>query len=231
LRNDENAAVAAAAALLQPGEEEAEETVVPQDPPEGEAAQETEEEEILFPSFDIELPEDLEEELTAPTLEEAEQEIENQPEYEDLDEDGRRLLARALHAEREAAFYRDQRVKSDKSKWVEEAKKFMPLSQPFLDDIKADSRRAFLREAKKYHEAVLPLVKPITDQAKATIEAEKEKARAEARAEAEKAWGQLPKDDGPPTEAMITQDQLDRNRSRGDLSSTIRAMIFPKEKS
>ena len=230
MRNDENAAVAAAAALLQPGEEEAEETVVPQDPPEGEAAQETEEEEILFPSFDIELPEDLEEELTAPTLEEAEQEIENQPEYEDLDEDGRRLLARALHAEREAAFYRDQRVKSDKAKWVEEAKKYMPLcANP--ETIQADSRRAFLKEAKSRHEAAKPIFNTYKAQFESIIETEKEKARAEARAEAEKAWGQLPKDDGPPTEATITQDQLDRNRSRGDLSSTIRAMIFPKEKS
>lgn len=230
MRNDENAAIAAATALLTEPVEDVVEPVVEQVSGESPEAPQVTEDQPLFPEFEIELPEDLQEELTAPTEEDVVGELEGTEEYDELNEEGQRLLARARFAERKAEHYEKLRTVDAQKNWAEEAKKFFPLSAHVLSEIKADSRRGFLKAAKEAHDAVVPYVKQITDTAKATIETEKEKAKAEARAEAEAAWGRPAKPVEGATEATITQEQVERNRAKGDLSSTIKAMIFPGKK-
>jgi hypothetical protein len=230
---DEDAAVKAAAALFASEEEAETVDAAEQETPEGAASQDANvEDEPLFPEFEIELPEDLEEELTAPSAEDIQRELEESEEWEELDDDSRRLLARARHAEREAQFYRDQRLQSEKKNWVAEAEKFFPLSAPFLDEKEftdANSRRGYLRLAKEKHEKVLPLVKPLTEKAKEEIAKAKAEAVQEERDEAKERWGAAPGSTATPTEASITMEQVQRNREKGDLASTIRAMIFPSK--
>ncbi len=233
MRNDETAALRAATALLEPPAPE----VVPE--PEAPALEVPdlgpelpEPEEETF-DFEVDVPEDLLAELDEPevTPQDIELELEASPEYQDLDEEGRRLYARARAAEREAAYFKQLRLQDAKKAWNEEAQKFFPLAAPFLDEISEESRKGFLRRARDIHNKILPSVKQSMEQDEAQRQAAIEEAKVAARAEAEAAWGVVPPDHAPPTEARITQDELARNRSKGDLASTIRAMIFPTKES
>lgn len=235
MRKDEDAATAAAAALFeQPADDDG--AVASQETDEEPVAKQETEEEDLFPNWEIELPEDIQNDLTdataEPTDEDVVAELEQTEEYQLLDEEGQRLLARARAAEKKAEHYERLRLDEAKKGWKEEALKFFPLSAHALDEIgkTAKSHREYRRQAESAHKAVIPYVKDVTDKAKAVIDSEKAKAVEEARAEAAEAWGSVPRPTHTPTEAQITQEQINRNRSRGDFSSTVRAMIFPGKK-
>lgn len=230
----ENAAVDAATKLFQVDDATDDSAVASQEAADAAAEQETEEnEDDPFPSWEIELPDDLRDDLELPEAEDDDvvAELEGTEEYQLLDEEGRKLLARARAAEKKAEHYENLRLREAKRGWKEEALKFFPLAAHALDQIANDakSHRDFRRKAQAAHEAVVPYVKEVTDKAKAVIESEKEKARTEARADAEHAWGRPAKGGGTPVEASITQEQVARNRERGDLASTVKAMIFPKK--
>lgn len=233
MKDAETATLAATQKLLANAATEDAETVetqgVVEETTESQEAEETE----LFPSWEVELPDDLAAELDAPEVDDQtiQQELEQTEDWDTMSDQERSLLARATAAERRAKHFEDLRVTEARKSWVTEAEKFFPLSAHVLPDIKATSRTSFLKQAKEAHAAVIPYVKQVTDKAKEQIEAEKTKAKAEARTEAEAAWGKLPTDTngGPPSEAQVDQDRIKRSRERGDLSSTIREMIFPSK--
>lgn len=228
MNHAEAAAVRAAAVILSEGNE-SDGTVEQQGASEEVAAQGTETQEEELPQFEIELPEDLLQELEEDDFEETSvtEELEQDEDYQMLDEQSKRLLARALAAEKRAEHYEKLRLNEAKKNWSEEAKKFFPLAEPFLNDIQATSRKGFLREAKARHEAVLPLVKPLLERKEAETKAEREKVREEEKQAAKERWGSAPENQGQPAEASITQEELARNRSKGDLAGTLRAMMFP----
>lgn len=234
MRKDEEAAVTAAAALFEQPEAD-DSAVVPQEADDEAAAEQDTDEEDLFPTWEIELPDDIAADLSdataEPTDDDVVAELERTEEYQMLDEEGQRLLARARAAEKKAEHYENLRLDEAKKGWKEEALKFFPLSAHALDEIgkTAKSHREYRRQAEAAHQAVVPYVKDVTDKAKAVIEAEKTKAVEEARSEAANAWGTVPRSPHTPTEASITQEQIKLNRSKGDLTSTVRSMIFGKK--
>jgi hypothetical protein len=112
-------------------------------------------------------------------------------EEESWGEDERDRLAEErkarLKAEKELQFLRQQHVQSSRAKWEAEAERYFPLADPKA--IQAESRRAFLREAKAQHERVLPIVKRERERIMAQVEAEKQAALEAAKEEAKEAWG------------------------------------------
>lgn len=229
---DEEAAAAIASKMLigdEAPEEEApqvssdEETVVAEEPQETET-------EFSFDLFDGEEPEGLDdEELDAPTLEEVQEEIElEEDEFEEFDElPDPKILARLKKAEKEAQFYKELRIKAAAKDWRAEAEKFYPLSTPFLDSIKAESRRSFLKQARQYHSAMRPYVEEkVLKPAKEAVERARQEAIEEARKEAEKRWGP-PTVEAPEVSSDVdaTREAVEKARQRGELSDVILAMM------
>lgn len=218
--NSEEAAAAAAAEML--GSEEAPE----------EESSDTETQEVDFPNFTIELPVDLAaelEEFDDSDLEADDDEIAAFVEEhgEESGEIGRRLIA----AEKKNAHLEKLRVNEAKKNWEGEAKKFFPLAEPFLSEINQTSRRGYLRTAKGIHDRMLPIVEErVLKPARDAIEAAKAEAVVEGKAEARVAWGQpVVSDAGVPSEARVTQAVEQGRRRRGELSDTIKQMLFTKE--
>lgn len=218
----------AARALLGLNEEpEGEPDAEPEGEEEPEGGEEGEEEPATaaFPSFAMQLPDELAEELA---LEEALTGPEDDELVEEEEGYGRdpELLKRLRAAEREAAFYRSQRLADGRKLWVTEAVKFFPLSEPFLDELPAESRRDYLRQAKAIHEKLQPFWEErVQKPTEALIESERDKARREAREAAEIAWGRPP---GAMTAPSAASQSLELQRARmnqGDLVGTIKAMM------
>lgn len=227
----EQAAADAAARLLAGSDEAQDDPVSSEEPVAAEAPQETEQD-LDFDLFGVTAPPELEEELEAPEFELEPEAVEDEEddEFEDFeDHPDPKLLAKLKRAEKERDFYKQLRVKKDAKDWQAEAEKFYPLSSPFLDQINAQSRRAFLKQAKAFHDTLKPYVdEKIVKPARAAVEAARQKALDEARVEAEKRWG--PADiDAPavPTDATVTRENVERARTKGDLADVIHAMMFP----
>lgn len=219
MSSSEDAAAAAAAALIADQGNEA-----PEDPASG-----SEEVAVEFPSFDIQVPADLLAEL------EEEDPLDDEITIDEINrlaeetgEENPDVLRRLAEAERRAAHYEKLRVKEAKKNWVEEAKTHFPLSEPFLDEINATSRRGFLRTAKNIHARMQPLVEEkVLKPAREVIAAEREKTVTEAKEKAKEAWGEPVVEDQsqePPVSAEIARHRL----RRGDFSDTVRSMLFPK---
>jgi len=190
-------------------------------------AQEDEQETVELPTFEVELPEDLEAELDAPDFEaEAEAEVIDDGEeyvegYEVDSEERRKRIA----AEKKAAWLEGRLAETNRSKWEAEAKKYFPLSEHALANIKADSRRAFLREARTAHQAVLPYVKPLVDKLAEAEAAVKAQAKADGRQEAQAAWGTPTSGPGSaPVAASARNEELDAARRSGNLAKVIGIM-------
>lgn len=219
MASSEDAAATAAAALLS-AEASADEAA---------SGSEETEDEITFPEFNIELPADL-----AALLEEDDTELDvTDEEIESLVEENedvpREMLQRMLKAEKKAAHLEKLRVNEAKKNWGEEAEKFFPFSQPFLDQIEATSKRGFLRTAKQIHDRMAPLVdEKVLKPAREAIAAEKLKTKDEAKAEVRDAWGQPIIDNEDKPVPRVVEQQQNRRR-RGELSDVIRGMIFNKE--
>lgn len=231
-QTDEDAARAAAAAMIAEAADDG--AVATQEAADAAAAEQNTEEESPFPNWELELPDDIAADLSDASAEPEDDdvlaELEGTVEYQELDEEGQKLLARARAAEKRAEHFETLRLTEAKKGWKEEALKFFPLSAHALDEIAktAKSHREYRRQAEAAHRAVVPYVKEITDKAKETIEKEKTKATEEARAEAKQAWGNVPSATHTPVEAENLQKTIQRNRERGDLTSTIKSMIFKK---
>lgn len=215
--NAEEAAAAAAAKI-----------VAGDEAPEGESSEKTvaeTQETVELPSFEVEVPEELEEELE---LEDDELEVRltaSQEEFEDYGEDDLdpEVRARLVAAEKKAAFYEKKAAERQVEKAEEEARKFFPLSEPFLSEIEATSRRGFLRQAKAIHQKMLPIARQMKEQFESAIETERERVKEETKKDLEKAWGRaVPNDPAP----QVQSPAQGRPRRRGELSDTIREMLF-----
>jgi hypothetical protein len=139
-----------------------------------------------------ELPEDLVTYLEEPEFEaEAEAEIEAEAETEDewVSDAEKELRKQLRAAEKRAEFLETQRLKNDKPRWQDEARKYFPHAD--IDKIDATSRRGFLKAAKAQHEAVADKVESAVAAKLSGFDAaaEREKIRAEVKAELEAAWG------------------------------------------
>ena len=219
----EEAATAAAAELLNGDEAQVE----------PESGSETTDE-VEFPTFDIEIPPDLAAELEEDEVDLTVTDDELDALSEETGEVDREVLKRLHAAEARAAHFEQLRVKEAKKNWSEEAKQFFPLAEPFLDEIQATSRRGYLRTAKNVHERMKPIVEEkVLKPAREAIEQEKTKAKEEAEIEARAAWGQPLHDDAnrPTPEALVSLESQQRRQRRGELSDTIRGMLFTKKES
>lgn len=129
-----------------------------------------------------ELEERLDEEPEPPSFTVDEEE----PDWNE-DEQTTKLKREHAKLQKQLAWEREQRLKVSSKGWKEEAARRFPLAD--VDEIQADSRRAFLRKAHEQHARYERKLKPFTD----TLEALKQQAVAEvkqeARAQAEAAWG------------------------------------------
>lgn len=228
----EEAALAAARGITAVPDVEAEDT--PSSEETDETTDEVVEETVEDTSpFEVEVPDDLLMELA---LEEDEEPEEEEPD-EDEDPDDFSApdpkMAKALaRAQREASFYKERVVKSSRTKWEDEAKKFFPLAESVLPQIKAESRRSFLRQAKAAHDTVLPFVRTAVERVNAEKASAIENATAEARAQAEKAWGKPTVEGGPSTPAELDDQQkrLEKARRTGDFADTVKTMLFPAKR-
>ncbi len=168
-------------------------------------------------SFDVEVPDELQDFLDEPEFDDTDDtSVEpavalEEGEYEDPEVAA--LRKRAIAAEKKAEYEKNLRVKRERKAWEAEAAKFFPLSDPA--SIQADSRRGFLRAAKAQHEQM----KPHAERIRAQIEAE-------ARAKAVEAWGK-PQGGGPqvPSESVEQSRQVERGFEQRGLQGGIREML------
>lgn len=219
MTSSEEAAAAAAAALVVDDGVEA---------PEGASGAETTEEAFEFPTFETEVPRELLAELEEDDTDLTVSDEELDRLSEETGEENQDVLRRLAAAEKRASHFEKLRADEAKKNWAEEAKQFFPLSEPFLDEIQATSRRGYLRTAKNVHERMKPLVEEkVIKPAREAIEAEKAKAVSEVRQEAKETWGEAVVEDQPVVVPEAAQAERAR-RNRGELSDTIRSMLFPK---
>ena len=170
-----------------------------------------------LPEITWDTPEELKELLEAPDFED---EDDDEPvlapaaEQEDEDEydDPRvaQLRKQNEKLQKKLAWAEEQKAKASQKSWADEARKYFQFANP--DTIQAKSRRAFLKEAQRQHEAVAQVAKPLYEQLAAEKARLKEEALAEARAEAEKRWGAPTT--GPTTAAAYSENTDTTKRER-----------------
>lgn len=187
-------------------------------PPEGE--HETTPQEAV-PSYEVEVPDELLAELDEPDFEaEADEELaEPDPEdqYEGYEDETKRRIA----AEKRAKWLEDRLVQQNRAKWEAEALRYFPLSEHRLKGIEANSRRAFLRQARSAHDEILPYVKPLLEE----LEEAKQAAKAAGKQEAAAAWGKPTTGPGvvPVTTSQVASE-LEEARRSGNLAKVIGVM-------
>jgi hypothetical protein len=207
--------------------------------PEESAAQEGEHEaEFDLPNLDVEVPEDYAEISEMPDFEaEAEAELgvqesqqHEQEEYEYEDDGIVQERKKRLAAEKRAAWLEQQHRMANEGKWKAEAAKYYPLAQPFIDSglIKADSRRAFAREAKKVHEAMKPYIaekflRPFEEEMKRRESGEVDQNREQEKAD----WGKpMAGPNQPPAQSERKVQQYEQNKRNPTLVDEIKSMVF-----
>ena len=180
-----------------------------------------------------EMPDDLKALLDEPDFGEDDDEPEPvavaqaEPEqYEDddvyEDPEKAKLKKQLAAAQKRLAWQEEQRLIRDRASWEKEAKKYLPHSEPFLSNIKATSKRGFLREARDYHEAVKNHISKVG-------QADVEAAKAEAKAEAQQAWGKATTGPGTtPLDVNQAQAEWEDARQKLDLLGQIKARGFHK---
>lgn len=191
---------------------------------------EAEQEDFELPNLDPKLPADLAEELEMPDWDdepaetEGEDPEEDDDEYEDSDR-VRALRAELLKERKRREWAEQKRTEAKREKWVEEATKYFPLSEYALSNIKATSRRGFLRDAKKAHDAVKPVAMRIAKQYADAHEAAKKAAIEEGREHATQAWGKPTVAPGG-RQATTEQERSERVQKAKSLEERIKARIF-----
>ena len=147
------------------------------------------------------------------TVPKAWQESESDDEY--VDPQVAHLRAELAKEKKRAEYEKNLRLKGERKKWEAEAAKFFPLADPTT--IKADSRRAFRREAQAQHTRMKD-----NPQFQRFLEAE----RARVRAEAQAAWGTPTSGPGAGTpDSKQFEDELREARRAGRLDKTIHALM------
>jgi len=160
--------------------------------PEGEAEQQQEDGPEI-PDINWEVPEELQEVLDSPDFDEEEevQEFEGEGnvnyDQEDDFQDPEQLQRQLKKLQKQLRWEQEQKTKQGRKLWADEARKYFQFSNPEV--IQAKSRRAFLKEAQRQHEAVAKVAKPVFDQLAEEKKKIREEALAEARAQAEQMWG------------------------------------------
>jgi cell division septum initiation protein DivIVA len=130
--------------------------------------------------------------------------------YEDFDDPEKARLQKQLaKLQKKLAWAEEQKAKSSRKEWAAEAGKYFQFSNPAI--IEAKSRRAFLKEAQRQHEAVAQVAKPLYEQLAAEKARLKEQALAEAREEAAQRWG---RPSAGPTTATTLEDTQRNHRER-----------------
>jgi murein L,D-transpeptidase YcbB/YkuD len=167
--------------------------MIPAEAPEAAVAEgEQPQDDVEIPEINWEIPDELKEELEAPDFDDEDDEPVFQPAAEQ-EEDGyddpekAQLRKQLAKAQKKLAWENEQRVKASRKNWAEEARRYFQFSNP--DIIEASSRRAFLKEAQRQHDAVAKVAKPVFDQLAELKAKVKEEALAEARVEADQRWG------------------------------------------
>lgn len=180
---------------------------------------------IELPDLRIDLDDEdddlFEDELPASPIDEEEEftPVNQIEEYEDEDT----LRARLAQAERKAQHYERLRADEARKRWKTEAVKRYPLSAAIVDEIKATSKRSFLREAKKAHISIAPVVKPYVDAYNKLRAEARTEVRGEVETEVAEAWGKPTTGPGTaPVRAAQNQGKIDQARARGDLSGVIK---------
>jgi len=177
-----------------------------------------------LPDLNPSIPDDIMEFLEEPDFDEPEPTVteSNYDEFVDPEE----LARENAKLKKRLEWAENQKVKAEQAKWHEEAKKIAPLSRP--ETIKANSRRSFLREARKQHEENFTLLAPHIEAYKAAKDNLKASVEAEIRAELADAWGRPNLGGGPsgaPVEAAAAADDLDRARNSRNMAAVAKALM------
>lgn len=174
------------------------------------------------PIYEVELPDDLERLLDEPAFDDPDDdEPETIARYEDEEPD--ELARRLAKTERALTYERDQRLKVSRKNWEAEGTKYFPLAD--VSSIKADSRRAFLREARAQHQRTYTLLKPRLDEIEHIKQTAREDALAEERARVAGAYGRPMVGAGGSAPAPTDQERLAASRQKRDLRAGVRALI------
>lgn len=183
-------------------------------------------------SFEPVIPDDLQELLDEPDFdEEAALDVAARTEDGELDYSTDPEVAQRLSKlERENAWLKQQRVLSDKKKWVAENLKAYPLLARYASDevaaIDATSRRAFARQAQTLNGRLAKMVAPALQE---IVEAKKQlrgEVNQEVRAEYKEGWGTITT--GPatvPVEQSAYEAQLAEANKTGQLHKVIGVMM------
>jgi hypothetical protein len=156
-----------------------------------------------------------------------------EPEEEFTYEDDPRLIeerTKRIAAEKKAAHFEAQRVKDARKTWVAEALEHAPLAADLLGDnleeIKATSKRAFLREAAEAHQKARKVLERQLGSATQIAGEEVAAVKAEAKREAAKAYGRPTSGPGvAPAQAAETAARVAAAREQRGLRGAIREMI------
>lgn len=206
----------------------------PQTPAPAAAAPATPAEPVVEEEFDLEpvISDELQQLLDEPDFDE-EARVEHQASVEDGEIDfstDPEVSQRMTKLERENAWLKEQRVLTDKKKWVAENLKAYPLLARYAGDevaaIDATSRRAFARQAASLNARLSKMVAPaLQDIADAKKQLRGEVVQ-EVRGEYREGWGEIT--NGPaavPVEANELKDDYTRKLKAGNLPGAIGALL------
>lgn len=205
--------------------------------PEGEPTGEQQQDDdgIEVPEITWETPEELRDVLETPDFDEDEEieEFEGEgnvaPTFDDdefEDPEKARMAKQIKKMQKQLAWSEEQKVKASKKAWSDEARKYFQFSNPEV--IQAKSRRAFLKEAQRQHQAVTKIAKPIFDAMAEERAKIKEQALAEAKAEAEQRWG---RPTTGPTATTNIEDTQRMSRQRLEAGRTLTDVLKAKIRS
>lgn len=179
-----------------------------------------------IPEFNLaspELPDDLREFLDAPDFEaEAEAElattqVDETNEFEDeyANEETTAEKKRRVAVEKENQWLKQRLADTNRDKWREEANKYFPYASHVLDGLTATSRRQFLRDAQKAHEAMKPHLETYLKAATTAISTERDQVVTSAKQEVYAAYG-TPTVDPASAASNDTEFQQQIEKSRRD---------------
>lgn len=184
--------------------------------------------EFEFPSFAAQPPDDLDlddiEDDPEPAAIADEPEEQYEEEWIDQDEQLRRELAKA---KKEAAHYKQLRARESEKKWRDEASRRYPLAAPFLDDVQADSRRSYLKQAQHLHARLEPFIQnEVLAPVKAKIQQAADQVKAAKRGQEREQWG--PPLAGPARTATTTsaaERASERSENAKDFHGWVKAQF------
>lgn len=182
-----------------------------------------------LPDLNPSLPDDLAEFLEEPDFDDDEEPaVAFADPEEDEYVDAEQLARENAKLKKRLEWTETQKARANAKAWAAEAKKIAPLSRP--GTINAQSRRAFLREARKQHEENFSLLAPHIDAYKTAKDQLREQIAAELRAELEEAWGRPTQNSaGVPSAASQKADDLQKARNSRNLAAVAKALISNNE--